>query len=647
MLPKFALVKKKLYAKELCYSPFIPRIYKSMALQRPTQLSSVEESKSKKVGFKERFIALKNLPKLFSLVWEISPAMVISTLILRLLRACIPVLFMYVGKLIIDEIIGIVNNQQTIATSLLWYYIALEAGISIIGEIIGRGISLLDALLGDKFANVTSVKLMNHAATLDLEQFEDSTIYDKLERARQQTLSRMELVSQTFTQAQDIITLAMLAAALMVFNPWLIVILAAALLPSFIGESHFNAQSYSLLYSWTPERRLLDYLRFTGASNETAKEVKVFGLSEFLTDEYRVRAEEFYEKNKRLSLRRASWGTLTNTIGMAGYYGAYILLVWQTISGSLTIGDLTFLAGSFSRMRGLMETIFGRFSSIAQSALYLQDLFDFFALQPHIISPVKAAPFPRPIAQGFVFENVGFRYHNSEKWALRNISFTLKPGEKLALVGENGAGKTTLVKLLSRLYDPTEGRILLDGVDLREYNTEQLRKEIGVIFQDFVKFQLTASDNIAVGNIEHRYDEPRIEYAAQKSLADSVIKKLPELYNQTLGKRFAKGIDLSGGEWQKIALARAYMRDAQVRILDEPTAALDARAEHDVFERFTGLMDGKTVVLISHRFSTVRMADRILVLENGMMKELGSHEELLEQGGHYAELFSLQAAGYK
>lgn len=616
-----------------------------MATPAPVQLSTVEGAK-KKMDFKQRFIALKNIPQLFRLVWAVSPFMVVLTLLLRLIRAFIPVAFIYVGKLIVDEIFVLINNGSLAENTLLWHYVILEAGISIFGEMIGRGISLTDGLLGDKFANTSSVKLMQHAAKLDLEQFEDSTIYDKLERARQQTLSRMELVAQLFTQAQDIVTMIVFASALIAFNPWLILILATALIPAFIGESHFNAQSYSLLYSWTPERRLLDYLRFTGASNETAKEVKVFGLSNFLTEEYRTRAEEFYAKNRKLSVKRASWGIVTNFIGVAGYYGAYIVLIHQTISGSITIGDLTFLAGSFSRLRGLLETIFGRFSSIAQSALYLQDLFDFFALQPKIISPQKPHNFPRPIQKGFIFENVGFRYHNSEKWALRNVSFTIKAGEKLALVGENGAGKTTLVKLLSRLYDPTEGRILLDGVDLREYSTDELRNEIGVIFQDFVKFQLSASDNVAVGKIDNRFDEPRIEFAAQKSLADSVINKLPAKYKQILGKRFSNGVDLSGGEWQKVALARAYMRDAQVRILDEPTAALDARAEHEVFERFTGLMEGKTVVLISHRFSTVRMADRILVLEGGTMAELGTHEELLGKGGRYAELFRLQAAGY-
>jgi ATP-binding cassette subfamily B protein len=317
------------------------------------------------------------------------------------------------------------------------------------------------------------------------------------------------------------------------------------------------------------------------------------------------------------------------------------------VNGQVSLGDLTFLAGSFSRLQSLLQGILMRFSAMAEGALYLQDLFDFFELQPHVQSPEHPRPFPRPIQHGFTFDDVGFAYANSERWANRHLSFTLKAGEKLALVGENGAGKTTLVKLLARLYDPTEGRILLDGHDLREYDLGDLRKEIGIIFQDFVHYHMSAADNIAVGRIDAREDTIRIEQAAERSLANAVIDKLPNKYEQILGKRFATGVDLSFGEWQKVALARAYMRDAQLLILDEPTASLDARAEHEVFQRFSDLTKGKTAVLISHRFSTVRMADRIIVLDNGEILESGTHEELLRKNGHYAELFNLQAKGYR
>jgi ATP-binding cassette subfamily B protein len=438
-----------------------------------------------------------------------------------------------------------------------------------------------------------------------------------------------------------------LLVGLMAFNAWLILLLLVAIVPAFLGESYFNDKSYALTRGQTPERRELDYMRFLGASDATAKEVKLFNLSGFLVDRFKTLSNKFYDDNRSLSIKRASWGTFFALLGSLGYYTAYMVMIFKTVDGAITIGSLTFLAGSFKQLRSLLENILSRFTSVSQSAIYLHDFFDFFEIQPKIVAAVKPVPFPNPIRQGFTFENVGFKYHNSDKWANRHLSFTLNAGEKLALVGENGAGKTTLVKLLARLYDPVEGRILLDGIDLREYDMMDLRKNTGIIFQDYLRYQMSFAQNIAVGNIDELDNRILIRQSAEKSLAHLLAEKLPDQYDQALGRRFNNGIELSGGEWQKVALARAYMKEAQLLILDEPTSSLDARAEYEVFQRFAELTKDKTAVLISHRFSTVRMADRILVLDKGEIIEMGSHEELLEKKGHYAELFTLQAKGYK
>jgi ATP-binding cassette subfamily B protein len=525
--------------------------------------------------------------------------------------------------------------------------LVLELAIAIIADLLGRASSLVDSLLSERYSNFASVRLMEHATTLDLEQFESSDQQDQLERARRQVTGRTTLLTQIFGQAQDVLTVLSLAAGLLAYAPWLIVLILLALLPAFVGEVHFNAQGYRLNYFRTPERRQLDYIRYLGSSVETAKEVKLYGLNTFLVERFRGFADRMYADNRRLATRRAAWGTLFAALASCAYYLAYALIVWRTVQGEFSIGDLTFLSGSFLRLRGLLEGLLLGFSQIAGQALYLEDLFSFFDVHPSIASPANPRSFPQPLKSGIMFENVGFRYPDSDRWAVRHLSLTLTVGEAVALVGENGAGKTTIVKLLARLYDPTEGGILLDGYDLREYDLADLRRHIGVIFQDFVRFHFTAGENIGAGCIEATDDRSRIQQAAERSLADRIIQRLPHGYDQPLGKRFHEGADLSGGEWQKIAIARAYMRDAEVLILDEPTAALDARSEYEVFQRFRDLSLGKTAILISHRFSTVRMADRILVLENGQVVEAGSHEQLVASGGRYAELFELQASGYR
>ena len=591
------------------------------------------------------------------MVWRASPGLLLITLTLRVIRAVLPVAALWFGKLIIDEVVRLSALSDGPATlsgwassgeiTLLAIYVGAEFALAVLSDLLSRIGGLVDSLLSERLTMSSSIRLMEHAATLDLEDFEDAEFQDKLERARRQSSGRMPLLSQLMGQIQDVLTVVTFAGGLVVFNPWLIVLLLVALIPAFLGEAHFNAQTYTLDFRRTPERRELDYVRQTAASVETAKEVKIFGLNAFLIDRFRVLSQSFYAANRQIAQQRALWGAVFTSIGTVGYYLAYVWIIGSTLTGTLTIGDLTFLAGSFRRLRTLLEGLLASFSSTAAQALYLDDLFGFFEVTPEIQSPASPLPMPEPIRQGFVFEDVGFRYPGADRWAVRHLSFTLKAGETLALVGENGAGKTTLVKLLTRLYDPDEGRITLDGRDLRDYDLDALRGAMGVIFQDFVRYNLTAGDNIAVGRISARDDHARIERAASSSLADAVIDGLPQGYDQMIGKRFRNGVELSGGEWQKVAIARAYMRDAQVLVLDEPTAALDARSEFEVFQRFKELSAGKTAVLISHRFSSVRMADRILVLSGGRVEASGTHAELLAQKGRYAELFELQAAGYR
>lgn len=573
------------------------------------------------------------------LVWETSPPLVLSGIVLRLVRALLPLTTLWVAKLIIDAVVA--------HSPVLWKWVGVELTLAILSDILGRANALGDSLLADRFTNKISVRLMKHAAKLDLVSFEDPVFYDKLERARRQTTGRVTLLASLLNIAQDSVSLISLSAGLIIFSPWLLLLLVLAVIPSFLGETHFTALAYSVLYKWTPQRRELDYLRMLGASTGSAKEIKIFGLGDYLADRYRSVSDRVFEDNKAVAIRRATVGSLLNLISTGGYYGAYVVILLRTVSGELTLGTLTFLTGAFARSRMFIEKILSGFNDVSEQALFLRDLFEFFEMEPQIRSKPNALLAPRPIRIGFEFQNVAFRYAGANRDVLRSINFQLAPGEKVALIGANGAGKTTLVKLLARLYEPSAGRILLDGVDLRDYSVEDLRREIGVIFQDYMRYDMRIKENIGFGKIEVLDSDDLISGAAHKSQASEMIDRLPAKFNQVVGRRFEGGVDLSGGEWQKIALARAYMRDAQLLILDEPTATLDARAEYEVFLRFAELTRGRMSVLISHRFSTVRMADRILVLSEGDITEQGTHRELVEQGGLYAELFELQAAGYR
>ncbi|HEX8091319.1 MAG TPA: ABC transporter ATP-binding protein [Blastocatellia bacterium] len=649
----------------------------------PKILRSSAESSTQRTGV----LAMRYIPPFIRLVWVTHRGYTAAMIGLRFARAFVPVAMFWVSKLIIDEVV--VVRAGGAGYKGLWQLVALEILVVLTGELLARASAIVESLLSDLFSIQISMRLMGHAASLDLTQFEDPNFYDVLERARRQTAGQIELITNLVTMAQDALTLFSLASMLLVYKPWLLLLLAVAVLPSFLGETRFAALGYSLLYRWTPQRRQLDYLRYLGTSNQTAKELHMFGLARWLMERYHTLSNQFYKANKHLAMRKGAVAALLGVIGTFGYYAAYAFILASAAAGKITLGTLTFLVASFMRSRDVISRLLSGASGIYEQCLYLKDLFDFLEMRPAIKSEACALAVPRPIREGFAFENVSFRYPGSDRWALRNVSFDLRPGERLALVGENGAGKTTLTKLLARLYDPTEGRILLDGHDLREYDLASIRQAIGVIFQDFVCYDLHLDENIGVGQIDEveaylkeanndevlngdvfgvarsnghggrQDDSPggdsmavpsiptSIIMAAEKSMAATLLPRFANGYRQMLGRRFAGGVNLSGGEWQKVALARAYMRDAEVFILDEPTAALDARAEYEAFNRFAELVRGRMAFLISHRFSTVRMADRIIVLQGGEVVESGSHDELVARDGLYAELFGLQAVGYR
>ena len=606
-----------------------------------------DKREEKLESWRDRVRALEALPPLLRDVWQTRPLFAFSSLFGRVLLAVSPVATLYVSKLLVDLVVDLANGKAGASLTRLWQILALEVGLIVATDLISRLIGITDSLIADLFTNRMTLRLMRHAASLDLVTFEDPAFQDKLERARRQTTDRLSMLFLVASLGQQVLSLLAMSASVIAFSPFFFLLLLVSLVPVFWSESHFAGLAYSLLFRWTPERRQIDYLRLLGASHTTAKEVKLFGLSNYLIEQVGELFERFYAENRKLAIRRSlvnfGWGLLPT----GAYYASFVYILQQTIAHAISVGDMIFLTRAFANARGYLTQIFQNITRVAEQALYLRDLFDFFETRPALPAAENPIPAPRPFREGFRFEDVVFAYPGAARPVLDGVSFSLAPGEKIALLGENGAGKTTLVKLLCRLYDPTAGRILLDGVDLREYDGESLRREIGVIFQDFLKYDTSAGNNIGFGAVEERLNRERIDLASAKSYADSVVRTLPSGYETMLGRRFEGGVELSQGQWQKIALARAYMREAQLLILDEPTAALDARAEYEVFERFANLTAGKSAVLISHRFSTVRMADQILVLEAGKIIERGAHGHLLALGGRYAELFELQAAGYR
>jgi len=581
------------------------------------------------------------------MLWTAGRSVVVWGLVLRVLQPVLGNLgVVYVAARIIGGVAAAILHGKPLPH--LWWWVAAEVGLALLNGIFSRCMDYTDQLLADRYTHYVSVRVMEKAAQLDLTTYEDPEYYDRLERARVQATDRLAMIQMMGRLFQQCVLTLIYSIVLVRLSPVMIVPLFIGVLPSFVGETHFAFLGYEKNFRQTPRKRIMDYLRQVGGSKESAKELKLFNLSGYLTERFRKLARGIYEENVALANKKLVWGGLLSLISTLGYYGAYVFAIWEAVTGRFpSVAAFALVTAAIQQASSNFQQAFSTASGIADQALFLTDLIDFFAIKPTVQNKPDAQLVPRPIRRGFEFRNVSFAYPGTERMVLKNFNFAIAPGQRIALIGENGQGKTTVVKLITRLYDPTEGEILLDGVDLREYSMEDLHREMGVIFQDFMRYEMTVRENIGVGRVDVPHSEEEIEAAAHKSLAAEVVKKLAGGYDQMLGRRFVSGVDLSGGEWQRIALARAYLRDAQLLILDEPTAALDAKSELEVFERFAELTAGRMALLISHRFSTVRMADRIVVLADGKLVEEGSHQQLMALGGRYAEMFEMQAASYR
>ncbi len=598
--------------------------------------------------------ALENISKAFRLIWQAHPASTIGMALVTLVMASLPAAQAWAGKLIVDGVVVNIGKVGFDGANLMAVlqpvlpYLGLEFALVTIGAVLSQGRTLLEHILHARLSHNINSAIIRKSLALDLRFFENAEFYDKLQNARQQADRRaLSILNNTFTIGQNVITLASFIVLLFAFSPWIALLLLGAAVPLFIAQTHFSELNFRLLTWRAPEARKMGYLERLLTSDDSAKEIKLFGLGEPLLKRYVDMFWKFYREDESLSRRRSLISVGFGILTSLSFYVAYGWIVLRTLTGSITLGSMTLYLSVFRQSQGTFQGLLYNISQLYESALFMSNLYGYLELESEMNASDKTRLVPRPVSQGIEFRDVSFKYPNKPEWALRNVSLKIGPGEKIALVGANGAGKTTFIKLLTRLYDPTEGQILLDGVDLREYNLDDLRTRIGVIFQDFVRYMMSARENIGFGQIDALDDQARIEIAAEKGGADEVIDELPLGYETMLGSWFDDGRQLSGGQWQKVALGRAFMRDAEVLVLDEPTAALDAEREYEIFQRFRTLTEGRIAILISHRFSTVRMADRIAVFEHGGMTELGTHIELLEKAGTYAKLFNMQAEGYR
>jgi ATP-binding cassette, subfamily B, bacterial len=588
-------------------------------------------------------------PQAVRFVWRTNRWATVGLGLLTLGGALLPASQAWVGKLIVDGVVASIQSAQDAEqVRRVFIYLLLELGLFLLSTAFNHGRRLIQQLIQLQLANRIRGEIIAKALTLDLAYFEDSDFYDRLQNARREGgYKPVELINDTFLIVQNSITLISFALLMLRFSPWLVVVLLATSIPSFIAETRYSERGFRLLTRRAPETRQVNYLSRLLTEDTAAKEIKLFNLGATLLNRYTTLFDKFFEEDKSLALRRATAGFALGLIATLGFYGSYAWIVWYTVQGKISLGDMTLYLAIFRQGQSTFQSILSAMGKIYENNLFMANFFEFLCLEPRMKIARQQRKLPRPLRGGIEFREVGFRYPGSEEWALRGVNLIIRPGEKIALVGHNGAGKTTLIKLLSRLYDPTEGSILIDYIDIRDLDPVELQQRIGVIFQDFVRYHLPVRENIGFGQIDAMDDVGRIAAAARKSGAQEVVEELPEGYETMLGRWFHDGHELSLGQWQKIALARAFMRDAEILVLDEPTASVDARTEYEIFQNFKALTEGKMAILISHRFSTVRMADRIAVIEEGRIAELGTHDELLRREGTYAELFSMQAEGYR
>ncbi|WP_437936491.1 ABC transporter ATP-binding protein [Sorangium sp. So ce341] len=593
-------------------------------------------------------------PRTLQLVWRSSKAASLALAALTLAAAVLPLGVAYVGKAITDAVVA---REERAA--LVW--VSVELGLVAALALAQRGLSLARQLLGARLSIDIHAMILGKALSLELRHFEDPEFYDQLTRARREASSRpASVVTESFSLVQNLITLAGYAALLVGFSGFAVLALVLAAVPATVAEARFSGAAFRLRNWRSPEARRLNYLEYVLANDGHAKEVKLFGLGPMFLDRYKALAASFYREDSALAVRRAGWSYALSLLGTAAFYGCYAAMAASAAAGRLSLGEMVLYVAAFRQGQQAFQAVLGGIGGMYEHNLYMSNLFQYLSIPTSAPPALPAgeapaltnggappAPADRALDRGVRFEGVGYRYPGQSRWALRGIDLHIPSGQSLALVGHNGAGKTTFIKLLTRLYEPTEGRILLDGKDLRAWDLDDLRRRIGVVFQDFNQYQLTLRENVGLGSLDHLGDEPRIARAVAEGGADEVVTAVPGGLDAQLGRWFKDGVELSGGQWQKIALARAFMREqADILVLDEPTAALDAEAEHAVFQRFRSLSKGRTTIVISHRFPTVRMADRIVVLDGGRIVEEGTHDELVARGQRYARMFALQAEGY-